>query len=152
MHLVGHGRPICNIAGSVFAAEMANLLAPRRPNLLEVRQAYAADDDLVRPDVGRRLEAAPARPRDHAVLRHALAAYAQAANQHAAAIEWRAAGKEDHSALVPAVGGVRALRARCTSVLDEEREEWAGAPGAIDARRKERLRSEADRPVGDGGA
>src|SRR5580658_11301667 len=66
---------------------------------LKVGKPHSVDRNLVRADIGRRLESFRTAIRDVVVFIHAVAADAKPADERAAAIQARASGKENNSAL-----------------------------------------------------
>src|SRR4029078_873507 len=97
-----------------------------------------------------RLRALDAERRHEIILLDAVTRHADPADEHALAVQGRAAGEEDDAALVR--GGRREahlVEARRLAVFERERIERTFEARRVDARRKMRLREEPERAARD---
>src|SRR5579872_2818461 len=108
----------------------------------QVRQPDALVEHLVGSQGGWSFKARRGSGTDEIVLVHTVSADSQAAYQHAILIQRQRARKEDDAVLIR-IRRLRTLRTRIERVELVEAEERARR-GVVDARRIERLRSEAD--------
>src|SRR5260221_7330309 len=116
------------------ARAMLELRVPRR---LDVRQAHAADHELIAAPLGRGLEAGRARGGDEVVLIDSVAGDPDGAGQPAALVEGNAAGEDGDPVAEPRLAGHAVAREQ--AALDEIELE----PGVEDAPRPDRLREGA---------
>src|SRR4029077_20797428 len=114
---------------------------------LKVGKPHSVDRNLVRADICRCLESFRPAIRNVVVFIHAVSADAKPADQHAVAIQARASGKENNSALIDVRRPrLKSLGARACQVLQVNIEEWPWRR-AVNGRREKRLRPKTDGAV-----
>src|SRR5258708_1793348 len=152
-------RPTAAIASRTSTAEPTRrargMLKLRMPRRLDVRQAHAADHELIAAPLGRGLEAHRARGGDEVVLVDSVAGDPDGAGQPAALVEGNAPGEDRDPVAEPRLAGHAAAReqAALDEIELEPRVEDAPGPdglreGALarvrDPGREERLGEEPD--------
>src|SRR5438552_10908310 len=113
------------LRGEKLLGHFEQRLQGRIAREFQIRQAHAVDEHLVGEDGGRRVEANGRAGRDKIILFNAIAAYAQAADQHTILVERYATREKDDAALV-GIGRLMSVGARIGDIELKKIEEWPG--------------------------
>src|SRR5438552_18120026 len=138
------------LRGEKLLGHFEQRLQGRIAGEFQIGQTHAINQYLVSADGGRGVEANGGAGRDKIILFNAIAAYAQAADQHTILVERHAAGEKDDAALV-GIARLMSVGARVGDIELKEIEEWPGRAGiyGINARGKQWLRAKTYGAIGD---